>query len=61
MQDHTSLHENFNFGNMAQASANGLIGGLVVLWNADLINVTKMRISDQEIHCMVQVSPTKPP
>nr|XP_009801854.1 PREDICTED: uncharacterized protein LOC104247509 [Nicotiana sylvestris] len=54
MQDHTSLRKDFNFTNMVQTFANGLIGGLVVLWNADLINVTKMRISDQEIHCMVQ-------
>lgn len=36
------------------------LGGLVVLWNADLINVTEMRISEQEIHCLIQVSPTKP-
>ncbi|OIS96517.1 hypothetical protein A4A49_09023 [Nicotiana attenuata] len=61
MQDHTSLREDINFENMAQAPANGLIGGLVVLWNAVHINVTEMRISDQEIHCVVQVSPTKPP
>ncbi|XP_009805051.1 uncharacterized protein [Nicotiana sylvestris] len=39
---------------MAQSPANGLIGGVVVLGNAVLINVTEMRVGEQEIHCLVQ-------
>ncbi|XP_075112822.1 uncharacterized protein LOC142182352 isoform X2 [Nicotiana tabacum] len=37
--------------------ANGLVGGLLVFWNEATINVTEMRLSQQEIHCVVQVPP----
>lgn len=32
MNDHTRLCDDFNFTHMLQVLANGLIGGLVVLW-----------------------------
>ncbi|XP_009770934.1 uncharacterized protein [Nicotiana sylvestris] len=55
MHNHTRLSDDYNFTNMSQVSANGLMGGLVVLWNEEGIKVIEMRISDQEIHCMVQI------
>lgn len=61
MQDHTRLRDDFNFTNMSQVSSNGLVGGLLVLWNEASINVTEMRLSQQEIHCVVQVSTNKQP
>lgn len=54
MQDHTRLRDDFNFTNMSQVPANGLIGGLLVLWNEASINVTERRLSEQEIHYVVQ-------
>lgn len=60
MHDHTRLRDNFSFTSMSQVSANGIICGLVVLWNEDRINVQEMRISEQEIHCLVQVCTNKP-
>nr|XP_009785007.1 PREDICTED: uncharacterized protein LOC104233316 [Nicotiana sylvestris] len=55
MQDHTVLRDDFQFTNMSQVPTNGLIGGLVVLWHDTLINVEELRMSEQEIHCLVQV------
>lgn len=60
MQDHEGLRQAFEFTNMAQVSANGLVGGLGVLWNEALIGVEELRMSEQEIHCLIQVCPTKP-
>lgn len=54
MQDHTVLRNDFHFTNMLLEPANGLIGGLVVLWHDTLINVEELRMSEQEIHCLVQ-------
>lgn len=57
MQDHSILRDDFQFTNMFQVAANGLIGGLVVLCNNNLINVEELRMSEQEVHCLVQVWP----
>lgn len=57
MQDHTNLRDDFQSTNMSQVSANGLFGGIVILWHRDLVNVDELRMFEQEIHCTVHVWP----
>ncbi|XP_070042981.1 uncharacterized protein [Nicotiana tomentosiformis] len=59
MQDHINLRNDFQFTDISQVSSNGLSGGIVILWHCDLINVDELRMSEQDIHCMVQLPNVK--
>lgn len=61
MQDHTILRDDFQFSDMSQVPAQGISGGLVIMWHHYLITVDEIQMSTQEIHHMVHVwpNPTK--
>lgn len=40
---------------MAQAPSEGQVEGICVIWNEPIINLTEIAVTNQEIHCMVQV------
>ncbi|XP_019238156.1 PREDICTED: uncharacterized protein LOC109218258 [Nicotiana attenuata] len=55
LQDHAVLRDDFDFSNLSQAPAEGQVGGIVILWNASIITISEVAVTNQEIHCMVQV------
>lgn len=54
--NHQSMPNEFHFSNVASVPAEGRAGGISILWHADLLNVTDVACTPQEIHCMIQVS-----
>ncbi|PHU15780.1 hypothetical protein BC332_16985 [Capsicum chinense] len=38
--------------------ARGKAGGIAILWHADLLNITNVALTPQEIHCMIQALPS---
>nr|XP_033516300.1 uncharacterized protein LOC104112712 isoform X3 [Nicotiana tomentosiformis] len=38
----------------SQAPAEGQVGGIVVLWDNNIVYVTEIALTNQKIHCMVQ-------
>lgn len=48
----------FHFLNVAAVPAEGQTGGIAILCKADILNVTEVALTHQEIHCMVQVLPS---
>lgn len=58
--DHSNLCSNFGFNAFIEAPAEGLSGGTVLLWNDSTITVTEISITNQEVHYIVQVSPSTP-
>ncbi|XP_070014337.1 uncharacterized protein [Nicotiana sylvestris] len=57
IHDHTVFKNDFNFSHMEQVESQGISGGIVLLWNADLVLVDELTMTTQEVHCMVQVLP----
>lgn len=55
LMDHNLIKEDFIFTNLSQAPATGQAWGIVVLWNEASVNTTKLIVTNQAIHCMVQV------
>lgn len=43
------------------APAEGQAGGIVVLWNDNIVQVTEIVLTNQEIYCMLQVCPYSTP
>lgn len=58
MQDHQILLDDFPFKNMIEVPAIGNYGGIVVLWDDNLLEVDEIAITAQELHVMVKVSST---
>ncbi|XP_016565935.2 perakine reductase [Capsicum annuum] len=52
--DHLSMPHEFNFSNVVAVPAEGRAGGIAILWHANLLNVSTVAITHQEIHCMIQ-------
>lgn len=59
MQDYKGISETLYFSNNIQFPASGNLCGLVLMWKDDNINITKIFVSPQVIHTMIQV--TNPP
>lgn len=50
-------HE-FNFSNVIAVPSVGQVGGIAILWHDHLLHISDIALTDQEIHCMVQVIPS---
>lgn len=48
----------FHFSNIVVIPTEGQMGEIVILWHADLLNVTEVTLTFQEIHCMIHVLPS---
>lgn len=56
MIDHSVLMNDFGFIHMAQVTAQGNSGCMVMMWNVGDVLVDQIRTTDQEIHAMVKVN-----
>ncbi|KAF3652708.1 hypothetical protein FXO38_15969 [Capsicum annuum] len=50
-ENHQSMPHEFHFSNVVSVPVEGLAGGIAILWHADLLNVTNVALTHQEIHC----------
>lgn len=57
IQDHHSIKEDFAFSHLSQAYVECQARGIVVLWNDQVVQITEIVVTEQEIHCMIQVCP----
>ncbi|XP_016477492.1 uncharacterized protein LOC107798969 [Nicotiana tabacum] len=57
MQDHAYLKDEFGFSNLAQSPAQGISGGIALLWKEKDIKLEQVAVTNQEIHSIVQVHP----
>ncbi|XP_016469275.1 uncharacterized protein LOC107791689 [Nicotiana tabacum] len=53
--DHQPLRDDFTFTSMASVAAEGHSSGIVVLWDENILLVEEIAITNQEVHCMVEV------
>lgn len=61
MSSHLPLKDGFNFSNMLEVPAQGQSRGIVILWDNNIINMTLISCSNQEIHAMLKVLPNHEP
>lgn len=54
-ENHQSLPTEFSFSNVAAVPAEGQAGGMAILWHDDVLHVTDVALTRQEIYCMVKV------
>ncbi|KAH0727886.1 hypothetical protein KY284_003751 [Solanum tuberosum] len=54
MSDHQVLIDEYPFTNMIQVPSIGNSGGLVILWDDNILEVDNIITSGQEIHVMVK-------
>lgn len=54
MASHTPIQVVFNFIEMIEVSVVGQAGGLVILWNHDMVTVNNFTRRGQEIHAMIE-------
>ncbi|KAF3628289.1 hypothetical protein FXO37_29459 [Capsicum annuum] len=55
--NHQTVPNEFRFSNVAACPGLGTSGGIAILWQADLLNVTDVAMTHQEIYCRIQVIP----
>lgn len=53
MDDHNNLKSEFNFDDYLEVPAQGRAGGIVLMWVANMVNVTLKKKDDQELHAMI--------
>lgn len=57
LADHVLLRDDFHFTSFSQAPEKGQAEGIVVLWNNNIVHVSKIALTNQEIHYMVHIYP----
>ncbi|KAH0778499.1 hypothetical protein KY290_004926 [Solanum tuberosum] len=60
MIEHKSLTEELKFNSQIQAAANGLSGGIMIMWNEDTLKLEDLSITPQGIHVSIKVLPNSP-
>ncbi|KAH0779196.1 hypothetical protein KY290_005623 [Solanum tuberosum] len=60
MTKHQSLTEELKFDSQIQSTANGLSGGIVIMWNEDTLKLENLSITPQGIHVTIKVLPNSP-
>nr|XP_016505521.1 PREDICTED: uncharacterized protein LOC107823400 [Nicotiana tabacum] len=55
MASHTPIPEDFNFTEMIGVPAVGQAGGLIILWNHDMVTVNNFTRKGQKIHATIEV------
>ncbi|MCD9639293.1 hypothetical protein HAX54_023720 [Datura stramonium] len=55
MEEHQPILNDFPFTNMIQLPAQGLSRGIVILWDANILELTQIEVTNQTIHVKVQV------
>lgn len=61
MEDHSILRDSFNFDGMLEVPAQCQAGGIVFLWIGNMVVVTRICQSNQELHVMIQAAPNRQP
>lgn len=61
LTDHNMLRDDFGFNELVESPVEGNSGGMVIIWNNALITVEQVAVTNQTIHCMVQVNSTLTP
>lgn len=61
MAEHKRLTEVLQLDSQIQYSANGLSGGIVIMWKKDVIKLEDNSITTQSIHVIIQVIPDSNP
>ncbi|PHU23004.1 hypothetical protein BC332_08111 [Capsicum chinense] len=56
--NHQSMPYEFHFSNIVAVPAEGQVGGISILWHVNLLNVTNVALTHQEIRCIIQVLPS---
>ncbi|MCD9646544.1 hypothetical protein HAX54_036463 [Datura stramonium] len=59
MEDHQPILDDFLFTHMIQVPAQGLSRGMVVLWDANVLELTQVEVTNHAIHAKVQVMPNR--
>lgn len=57
MTEHKHLTEALKFDSQIQSAANGLSGGIVIMWKEDTLKLDNVYVTPQGIHVMVKVLP----
>lgn len=55
LTEHAPLCDDFGFTNLIESEAEGNSGDMVIIWKNNLINVEEVVVTNQTIHCMVQI------
>lgn len=55
MTDHKHLIEALKFNTHIQSGANGLSGGIVIIWKEDIVKMDSLSVTPQGIHVMVNI------
>lgn len=55
MTEHQSLTKELKFDSQIQSAANGLSGGIVIMWNEDTLKLENLSITPQGIHVTIKV------
>ncbi|KAK4711267.1 hypothetical protein R3W88_005780 [Solanum pinnatisectum] len=53
MVSHVGLRDEFDFDDFLEVPAIGRSEGIVLLWNTDMVTVSTLRQSEQELHAMI--------
>lgn len=59
MSSHGCLMNEFGFSDMIEVPDEGQSGGLVVLWDTNLVNVNNFVRRNNEIHALIEVPPIR--
>lgn len=55
--DHHHIRDDFQFTHMAEVSVVGHARGITIFWSQDTLIVDTIAMTQQEVHCMIQVIP----
>lgn len=59
MTDHKNITDILNFDSFIQSPAEGLSGGIVIMWNEDVVKLDNISVTTQGIHAKIKVTPHK--
>ncbi|MCE3216505.1 hypothetical protein HAX54_006722, partial [Datura stramonium] len=54
MENHAALCDELGFNDLWEVPGQGKSGGIVLLWNTNLVTLTYLRQSEQELHATIQ-------
>lgn len=61
MTEHKHLTQELGFSGLIQAPVVGLSGGIVIMWNYDILKIDEVSTTSQGINFMIKVSPSSTP
>lgn len=59
--DHRHLTKALKFDSQIQSAAEGLVGGIIIMWKEDQLKLDNISVTSQGIHVLVKVIPNSQP